>query len=42
MFCESKFNKDIHKWKINPKCKTIKMFYNCNIKPHFVPKGIYL
>jgi hypothetical protein len=41
MFCHSKFRKDIYKWKVNPKCKTYQMFYLCNIKQHFIPKGVY-
>ena len=32
------FNNDISNWKINPKCNTNKMFYDCKIKNEYKPK----
>jgi hypothetical protein len=40
MFNSSRFNGDISKWIINPKCKTTDMFMACPIKNEYKPKMI--
>jgi hypothetical protein len=40
MFADSDFNDDISNWKINKKCNTIDMFYNCKIKHKYKPNGV--
>ena len=38
MFANSKFNRNISKWKINKDCNTKEMFDDCRIKEEFKPK----